>query len=56
MWISRKKFMALEKRIADLEGQVQDQQTDLLVTKEVFSKIGLNNWSSLRKIFSEKQS
>lgn len=26
MWISRKKYNALEKRIADLEGQVQSQQ------------------------------
>ncbi len=26
MWISKKKFQTLEKRIADLEGQVQSQQ------------------------------
>lgn len=26
MWISKKRFKALEKRIADLEGQVQGQQ------------------------------
>lgn len=26
MWISRKKFKALEKRVADLERQVQGQQ------------------------------
>jgi hypothetical protein len=27
MFISKKKFKALERRIADLEGQVQDQQS-----------------------------
>ena len=26
MWISKKKYQALEKRIADLEVQVRDQQ------------------------------
>lgn len=26
MWITKKKFKGLEKRIADLEGQVQSQQ------------------------------
>jgi hypothetical protein len=25
MWISKKKWKALEKRVADLEGQVQSQ-------------------------------
>lgn len=25
MWISKKKWQDLEKRVADLEGQVQDQ-------------------------------
>lgn len=27
MWIKRKKFVELEKRIADLEEQVQSQQS-----------------------------
>lgn len=27
MWVSRKKFNGLEKKVADLEGQVQSQHT-----------------------------
>ncbi len=40
MWISRKKYQALEKRVADLEGIVQSQ---LLSTKNV--SISLNGAS-----------
>lgn len=29
MWISKKRLKALEKRIADLEVQVQSQQVDI---------------------------
>lgn len=29
MWVSKKKYAALEKRIADLEVQVQSQQQSL---------------------------
>ncbi len=28
MWVSKKKWESLEKRIADLEGQVQGQQVE----------------------------
>ncbi len=33
MWISKKKYKALEKRIADLEVQVQSQQNQRLLDK-----------------------
>lgn len=29
MWVSKKKWQALEKRVADLEGQVQSQPIKL---------------------------
>lgn len=34
MWISKKKFKELEKRIADLERQVQSQQKDVFVPED----------------------
>ena len=34
MWISRKKWEALEKRIADLEEQVQGQQDNLFIPED----------------------
>lgn len=34
MWISRKKFQILEKRIADLESKVQDQQEKIMLLRE----------------------
>ncbi|WP_313132591.1 hypothetical protein [Anaerocolumna sp.] len=37
MWISKKKFGELEKRIADLEGQVQSQQINK--EKELFKAL-----------------
>lgn len=30
MWISNKKWEAMEKRIADLENDIQDQQTHIM--------------------------
>ena len=36
MWISKKRWESLEKRIADLEGQVQGQQVQ---SKEIDYKI-----------------
>lgn len=48
MWISRKRFNELEKKVADLEGQVQGQQTvkiDVNECKEVFEKA----WSRVGK-------
>ena len=30
MWISKKKWRALEKRVADLEGQVQSQPQEII--------------------------
>lgn len=30
MWISKKKWHALEKRVADLEGQVQNQPQEII--------------------------
>ena len=41
MWISRKRLNELEKKIADLEEQVQSQQTvkiDVNECKEAFEK------------------
>lgn len=32
MWISKKKWEALEKRVADLEGQVQSQPDVIIET------------------------
>lgn len=32
MWISKKKWQAMEKRVADLEGQVQSQPKEILNT------------------------
>lgn len=32
MWVSKKKWEALEKRVADLEGKAQSQQKELLAS------------------------
>lgn len=34
MWISRKKFQILEKRIADLEKIVRNQQEKIMLLRE----------------------
>ena len=34
MWISRKKFQILEKRIADLEKKVRNQQEKIMLLRE----------------------
>lgn len=35
MWISKKKWNGLEKRVADLEREVQSQQTEVIYEKLV---------------------
>ncbi len=32
MWISKKKWRGLEKRVADLEKRVQDQSTEMIIS------------------------
>ncbi len=41
MWVSKKKFKALEKRIADLEVQVQGQQIQL--SQKLDCKVNINS-------------
>lgn len=40
MWISKKKFKELEKRIADLEVQVQSQQDAKKYYQELMTRTG----------------
>lgn len=45
MWISRKKWNALNKRIADLEAQAKSQQLDIISLKYPYA--------ALKKTFAE---
>lgn len=46
MWISKKKYTELEKRIADLEVQVQSQQ----IAKQYYVNIMKNKGSTHKKV------
>ena|GEM_PF-3015887 len=43
MWISKKKYQQLEKKIADLEAQVQGQQRDSKILDRQIQK-GIQNY------------
>lgn len=47
MWISKKRFQKLEKRIADLERQVQSQQPKCELTYEFCRSVAHKNEMSL---------
>lgn len=45
MWISKKKFKALEKRIADLENKIQSQPEKVFVPEDSNGKHTTNQLS-----------
>lgn len=50
MWISKKKWKALEKRVADLEGQVQSQldiKIDIDAIRREYLRFGANHDSGV---------
>ena len=55
MWVSKKKWRDLNKRIADLEQKFQSQQIHNSVTREAFTNAGIN-FDRLAEIASQKQS
>lgn len=51
MWISKKKYQALEKRIADLEEQVQGQQKQNIVINYAKDAIVKYKVNEIKKVF-----
>lgn len=47
MWVSRKKWEALEKKVADLERKVQDQPSE--ITKIVLQQLSAELKETIRE-------
>ena len=56
MWISKKKWVALEKRVADLEKEVQSQPDQILssIQRQLYNQMAKSHLPRLQK--SEYQS
>lgn len=46
MWVSQRKWEALEKRVADLEGQVQSQQRIIQAMQQAYNSGKVMNISN----------
>lgn len=56
MWISKKKWESLEKRIADLEGQVQSQlkvKIDINAIRQYFHRYATNRGNGVKDVTSK---
>lgn len=54
MWISKKKWQALEKRVADIEGQVQSQPQEII--NVISQQLRLQMSKSIRPYHQEVES
>ena len=52
MWISKKKWQALEKRVADLEGRVQSQPIRL--SENIKTQLGNSDISDISGALAEE--